>query len=105
MFIPFSPLMYLTVSGKVVHTLLAKGMAILLARPGVMSDSCAITGTPFSFAPNTTGTATNPPLLNTTSGFIFLISAVASFTPFITLKTSVRFSFERYRLSLPDDTA
>ncbi|MPN40346.1 hypothetical protein SDC9_187882 [bioreactor metagenome] len=100
---PFPFLMYLRVSGKVVHTFLANGEAILFASPGVMSDSWIITGMPLSFAPRTTGTATKPPLENTKSGFIFLMIFDASLIPLATLKTSLKLSFDIYLLSLPEE--
>ena len=76
-------------------TTLAEGIAILFARPGVMSDSWIITGMWFFFAPSTTGTATKPPLENTKSGFNFFNRRFASLMPFSTLNTSLRFSLER----------
>ena len=56
------------VSGKLQHTFLATGMHILLARPGVMSDSWIMQGMPRVAAARTTGTDTKPPLEKTTSG-------------------------------------
>ena len=86
---------YCRVSGKVAQITLAEGIAILFARPGVMSDSWIITGMWFFFAPSTTGTATKPPLENTKSGFNFFNRRFASLMPFSTLNTSLRFSLER----------
>ena len=68
---------YFNVSGKLQHILSAPLMAILLARPGVMSDSWIITGILLWEAANTTGTDTNPPLENTISGFNFFINFLA----------------------------
>ena len=62
---------YFNVSGKLQHTLVALGIASLLAKPGVISDSCIIAGTLQYFAARITGTETNPPLENTTSGLSF----------------------------------
>ena len=56
------------VSGKVAQTVLANGRASRLARPGVRSDSCRMTGIRFSQAPMVTGNATKPPLEKTTWG-------------------------------------
>ena len=73
----------------------------LFARPGVMSDSWETTGTLLRKAPITTGTATKPPLENTTSGFSSFIIFLASKIPLITLKGSVKFLISKYLLSLP----
>ena len=56
------------VSGKLWQMTLAPFMAILLARPGVMSDSCIITGILYFFAARTTGTDTKPPFEKTIDG-------------------------------------
>ena len=79
------------VSGKLQHIFAADGIAILLARPGVISDSWMITGTLHFFPASTTGTDTNPPFEKMTSGFKFLISLRASPKPLITRKGSVKF--------------
>ena len=63
-----SPGRSFNVSGKLQHTFLATGMHILLASPGVMSDSWMMQGMPRDAAARTTGTATKPPLEKTTSG-------------------------------------
>ena len=52
-------------------------MAILFARPGVISDSWIITGIFLRPAASTTGTDTNPPFENTISGLICFISFTA----------------------------
>ena len=90
-------------SGNVAQTFFAKGIDILLARPGDISDSCIITGTLLKCPPITTGTLTNPPLENIIFGLIFLIIDVASDIPFITRKLSVKFLKSKYLLSLPVD--
>ena len=67
-------LLFLTnckLSLNVTHNLSQNGDANLLASPGVISDSCAITGIFFIEAAITTGTVTNPPFENITSGFSF----------------------------------
>ena len=69
---------YCKVSGKLQQTLAADGMQILLASPGVMSDSWMMVGILKCFAARTTGTDTNPPLEKTTSGRYFFKSARAS---------------------------
>ena len=79
------------VSGKLVHTRCAHGMQILLARPGVISDSWITQGMWRNFAANTTGTDTNPPLENTTSGLILPNNRIAWPRPFTTLKGSLKF--------------
>ena len=65
---------YEIVSGKLQQIFVASLIAILLARPGVISDSCVMTGIPLCAAARTTGTDTKPPFENTISGFIFFIS-------------------------------
>ena len=65
---------YLIVSGKLQHTFVAFLIAILLASPGVISDSCMITGMCLCPAASTTGTDTKPPFENMISGLILLIS-------------------------------
>ncbi|CKI63764.1 Uncharacterised protein [Streptococcus pneumoniae] len=55
------------------HSFVAKGNAILLASPNVLSGSRIIIGTRFNHAPIATGTETNPPAEKITSGFVFLI--------------------------------
>lgn len=50
------------VSAKVEHIFVAKDILILLAKPGVISDSWIMDGTRFNLAPNITGTVTKPPL-------------------------------------------
>ena len=62
------------VSGKLQQTFAAEGMEILLARPGVISDSWIMTGTCCPLPARTTGTETKPPLENITSGSRILIS-------------------------------
>ena len=69
----------------------ANGLHSLLASPGVRSLSWQSTGIRCSQAPNTTGTATKPPLENTTFGRIFPISRVDWNAPAITRKGSVKF--------------
>ncbi|MNC29902.1 hypothetical protein D3C75_781700 [compost metagenome] len=100
-----SPLICLTVSGKLTHTRPAKGTDIRLASPGVISDSWIITGMPRSLAAMTTGTLTKPPLENTTSGFSRPSTRQASHTPLTTLKGSLKFFRSIYRRSLPDEIA
>src|SRR5699024_1208195 len=85
---------YDTVSGKVVRTFFAKGIAILFASPGVKSDSWMIAGTPRSLAARTAGTDTNPPLENNTSGLHLPMMRQASNVPFNTLNGSLRFSVD-----------
>ena len=65
---------YLTVSGKLQHIRVAFFIAILLARPGVISDSWIITGICLFPAASTTGTDTKPPFENTISGLMRRIS-------------------------------
>ena len=91
-------------SGKVVHTARHSGVDRRLASPGVMSDSCTITGTRCSQAPYTTGTETKPPLENTTSGLSRPIRPAAFTLPASTRKGSVKFFTSKYRRSLPDGT-
>ena len=101
-----TPLLFLTnckLSLKVTHNLSQKGDANLFASPGVISDSCATTGIFFIDAAITTGTVTNPPFENITSGFSFDKILIASQTPFNTLKGSVKFFISKYLLSLPDE--
>lgn len=69
---PFS-LNLLFLSSNVKNIFLQNGDASLFARPADKSDSCATTGTLFSFAPITTGSDTNPPFENTIFGLIFLL--------------------------------
>ena len=87
---PFLPICA-AASGKVQHTLTARGVDSLLARPGVMSDSCSSTGTWCSHAPYTTGTDTKPPLENTMSGLIWRMSEAAWNAPCSTRNGSVKF--------------
>ena len=68
---------YFMVSGKLQQTFLAPFMAILLASPGVISDSWMMAGTWQCFAASTTGTETKPPLENTTSGLSFFMRLTA----------------------------
>ena len=82
---------YLSVSGKLQHIFVAPRIAILLARPGVISDSCIITGICLWLAARTTGTDTNPPFEKTISGLIFLINFLDWKYPAITRNGSVRF--------------
>ena len=90
-----------SVSGKFVHTLTAHGIHILFASPGVISDSCMIHGIFLDFAATTTGTDTNPPFENTTSGLIFLRSFLACANPFNTLNGSLIFLRSIYLRSFP----
>ena len=75
----------------------------MFARPGVISDSWATTGIFLKEAATTTGTDTNPPFENTTSGFSFLIIYDASKTPFTTLNGSEKFFKSKYLLNYPLD--
>ena len=65
--------MFCSVSGNVAQTFFENGIDILLASPGVISDSWIITGTLLKYPPITTGTLTNPPLENIILGLIFFI--------------------------------
>ena len=94
---------YCKVSGKFVQILVANLVAILLASPGVISDSCIMTGTFESAAAITTGTLTKPPFEKTISGEYFFIILLASKRPLSTLKGSVKFFKSKYLLSLPED--
>ena len=94
---------YCNVSGKLVQILVANLIAILLASPGVISDSCIITGIFESAAAMTTGTLTNPPFEKTISGEYFFIILFASKSPLSTLKGSVKFFKSKYLLSFPED--
>ena len=80
---------------------MAQGIQILLARPGVISDSCIIHGILLDLAASTTGTATKPPFENTTSGLIFPRICLAWARPFITLNGSLRFLISIYLRNLP----
>ena len=91
----------LIVSGKLQQILLAPAMLSLLARPGVISDSCTIYGILSAPAALTTGTLTKPPLEKTMSGFIFFKIFFASANPFNTLNGSVKFFGSKYLLSFP----
>jgi len=82
-------------SGKVVAIFFAKGLQSLLARPGVRSLSWQRTGMRFIHAPNTTGTATKPPLEKHTSGLILPMSAADWNIPASTQKGSVKFCQEK----------
>ena len=99
--IPLLSFIYLRLSLKVTQSLSQNGADNLFARPGVISDSCATIGIFFRWAAITTGTATNPPLENTISGFSFANILVASNTPFRTLNGSVKFLKSKYRLNFP----
>src|SRR5699024_2818401 len=92
-----------TVSGKLQQTFVAKGIQILLASPGVISDSWIKVGIFFLLAAITTGTVTKPPLENTTSGFSSFISFLASMNPFRTRNGSVKFLTSKYRLNFPEE--
>ncbi|CUY00964.1 hypothetical protein SETU_01002 [Staphylococcus epidermidis] len=86
---------YVSVSSKVVYIFLANFKEILLANPGVKSDSCMIVGIFKERAAITTGTLTKPPFEKSKSGFCFLSILRASKIPFKTLKTSFAFSKDR----------
>ena len=83
------------VSGKLQQTLAATGMHSLLASPGVISDSCMMQGILRVAAALTTGTLTNPPLLNITSGFSSFNILWASANPFNTRKGSLKFLWSK----------
>ena len=61
---------------QMLYRFLANFSEILLAKPGVKSDSCIIVGMFSERAAITTGTETNPPLENNRSGFSLLILCV-----------------------------
>ena len=94
---------YCNVSGKLVHILVANLVAILFASPGVISDSCIITGIFKKAAAITTGTLTKPPFEKTISGEYFFIILFASKSPLRTLKGSLKFFKSKYLLSFPED--
>src|SRR5699024_5643589 len=94
---------YFNVSSNVVYILLANFIDILLAKPGVTSDSSIIVGIFNDLAAMITGTLTKPPLENTRSGFSFFNALRASNTPFNTLNTSFKFSNDKYLRNLPLD--
>ena len=75
---------------------------ILLASPGVRSDSCKTTGILSNLAATQTGTLTNPPFEKTKFGFSFFNINKESTIPFITLNGSIKFSQEKYLLNLPE---
>ena len=83
--------MHSNLAGQCQQTFVAEGMEILLARPGVISDSWIMTGTCCPLPARTTGTETKPPLENITSGSRILISLRASPIPLITRNGSVKF--------------
>ena len=94
---------YCRVSGKLVQTFVANLVAILFASPGVISDSCMITGIFKKAAAITTGTLTKPPFEKTISGAYIFMIFFASKSPFTTLKGSLKFFRSKYLLSFPED--
>ena len=77
---------------QMLYRFLANFSEILLAKPGVKSDSCIIVGMFSERAAITTGTETNPPE-NNRVWFSLFNTLRASITPFKTLNT-----FSHYQL-------
>ena len=97
----FLSLINFLVSGNVIHIFFIKGIEILFASPGVMSDSWEITGILFLKALNITGIATNPPFEKITFGLSNFKIHDASKIPFTTLNGSLKLFKSKYLLSFP----